>query len=192
MLSFLFLVLSIDTIKITVMWFDELEKIENPGAKELLLFVEQTRRFLGDVVKDDRFWWLWMDYQGLREQAYNTYQNFIVEGPGLEIDSVIMDLDPLPLNRHGLIGSPLRFKFSVIAQLDRELTSFLPDFASDELDSKSFKKVVRNWFGLREWFKKLVTAIDATLDSILKCADLVLPGAGGIIKEFKDTIVSIA
>tara|TARA_B100001971_G_C18107890_1_gene492544 strand:- start:195 stop:716 length:522 start_codon:yes stop_codon:yes gene_type:complete len=173
------------------MWYQGLVEIENPGREELHKFIHLTRGFLGEIVNGKGFRWLWEDYGHLRELAIVTYNRSIAEGPGLEIDQAIFEIPQVLLERHGLSAESLHFKFSVIATLDEELYGFLPDQFDDDQEGGVIDWVKRN-FSIREWFKKLITAIDATLDSILKCADWVMPGVGGIIKEFKDTIVSIA
>jgi len=47
---------------------------------------------------------------------------------------------------------------------------------------------VRGQFSVREWFKKIIDAIDAILDSLIDAAC----GTGGLIKEFKDALGALA
>jgi hypothetical protein len=47
---------------------------------------------------------------------------------------------------------------------------------------------VRSQFRIRGWFKRLIEAIDAVLDSLIEAAG----GVGGLIKEFKDALSALA
>ena len=39
-----------------------------------------------------------------------------------------------------------------------------------------------------EWFRKIIEAIDAALDSLIAAAG----GVGGLVKEFKDALLALA
>jgi hypothetical protein len=47
---------------------------------------------------------------------------------------------------------------------------------------------VRGQFSIREWFRKIIEAIDAALGSLIDAA----AGIGGLLKEFKDALLALA
>jgi hypothetical protein len=47
---------------------------------------------------------------------------------------------------------------------------------------------LRRMHAAREWFKKIIETIDAVLDSLIEAAS----GAGGLIRQFKDALRSLA
>ena len=47
---------------------------------------------------------------------------------------------------------------------------------------------VRGQFTMREWFSRIIDAIDAALDSLIAAAG----GVGSLIKEFKDALRALA
>jgi len=153
------------------MWFNEIAVSENPGEEELILFVRNVRSFLGHVLEDNNsFGFLWEDDPKLHELALTTFRHDIAEGAGLILDEVIPQIPNTQLIAHGLSGRPLNFKFRVIVSIDSKWERLTGQLS------------------IREWFKKMVDAIDAVLDSIINAAG----GAGGIIKEFKDSLSALA
>ena len=153
------------------MWFKEIAASENPGREELGTFVWNVRNFLGFVLENtEEFSFLWEKSPELHEMAWETFRFDIAEGAGLELVHAISDISPKKLRQHGLEGRPLRFKFNVLNSIGSQWEK------------------VKGQFSIREWFKKLVDAIDAILDSLIDAAD----GAGGLIKEFKDALGALA
>lgn len=153
------------------MWFNNIADSEHPGREELALFVQDIRHFLLHVLEDKRnFDFLWNKNPHLLDLAMETMRYDIVEGAGLELDRAIYDISNRQIQLHGLEGRPLRFKFQVLNSI------------ANQWDS------IRESLSIREWFKKLIDAIDAILDSLIDAAG----GAGGIIKEFKDALSSLA
>lgn len=153
------------------MWFDEIVASEDPGEEELIRFVRNVRSFLGYVLENNEsFGFLWEDDPELHELALDTYRYDIAEGSGLILDHVIPQIPKAQLVAHGLSGRPLKFKFRVVGSIDAKW------------------KKLKGQLSIREWFKKMVDAIDAVLDSIIDAAG----GVGGIIKEFKDALSALA
>ena len=153
------------------MWFSEIAKTDNPGREDLQLFVQNVRNFLGFVLENKNdFSFLWEESPELHDLAWETFRFDISEGAGLELDYAIRDIHLEKLHQHGLEGRPLRFKFKVLDSIGNQWEK------------------VRGQFSVREWFKKLIEAIDAVLDSLIDAAG----GAGGLIKEFKDALGALA
>ena len=153
------------------MWFNQVAASENPGRQELSLFVLNVRDFMGFVLENrGDFGFLWEDSPELHELAWETFQYDIVQGAGLELDGVIQDIPQKNLNAHGLEGRPLKFKFRVLNSIGNQW---------ERLKGK---------LPIREWFKKIIDAIDSILDSLIDAAG----GVGWIIKEFKDALKSLA
>ncbi len=164
------------------MWFREVARSEAPGRKELHLFVRDVRTFLNFVLEEGKqdFDFLWSASPELHGLALETFRYDIAEGAGLELDRAIDEISETRLITHGLVGRPLKFKFRVLDLIANQW----PDIEQ-----------VRDWRGrfkrklsIREWFKKIIDAIDAILDSLIDAAG----GAGGLIKEFKDALSSLA
>ena len=153
------------------MWFNQVAAAERPGRKELKLFVYNVCDFLGFVLENrNDFGFLWEDSPELHELALETFQYDIAEGASLELVSAIREISQDDLNTHGLKGRPLKFKFRVLDSIGNQWKRF------------------RGQLSIREWFKKIIDAIDAILGSLIDAAG----GAGGIIKEFKDALSSLA
>lgn len=153
------------------MWFGEIAASEDPGRKELQIFVRSVRNFLGFVLENTNdFSFLWEESPELHTLAWETFRYDIAGGAGLELDNAIDEIPQAKLRQHGLEGRPLHFKFKVLHSI------------GDQWEK------VKGQFSIREWFKKLVEAIDAILDSLIDAAG----GAGGLIKEFKDALSALA
>ena len=153
------------------MWFNNLVESEHPGEKELEMFVCDLHHFLITVLEDQRYFgFLWEHDPSLRQLALDTYLFEIAEKGVQELLTAIPQISPTKICQHGLEGRPLRFKFHVINTIANQLHS----------DKKHFS--------IRAWFKKLIDAIGDLLDSLIDAAG----GAGGLIKELKDALGSLA
>ena len=153
------------------MWFTDLASVENPGREELRLFVQDVRHFLFFILEDTQnFGFLWQHDPSLHDLAVATMKQDIADGAGLELDKAISQIDDARLDTHGLEGRPLKFRFQVLNSIANQWKS------------------VRRDFSVREWFKQVVEAIDAILDPLIDAAN----GAGRLIKEFKQSLVSLA
>lgn len=153
------------------MWFTELATIENPGRDELHRFVDAVIDFLGFVLeRRDDFAFLWQDDPELLQLALDTYFGDVREVGERELHRAIPGIRDSLLISHGLVGRPMKFKLKVVASV-----------------SDAWERV-RGQFSIRDWFKRVLDAIDAILDSLIDAAS----GAGGIIKEFKDALSALA
>ncbi len=153
------------------MWFDNVAASENPGREELHMFVCDLRNFFAYVLDNTKeFYFLWEESPELRELAIDTFRFDISEGAGLDLGKAIPYISSEKLHQHGLEGRPLRFKFKVLNAIGNRWEK------------------VRGQLSVREWFKKIIDAIDAILDSLIDAAG----GTGGLIKEFKDALGALA
>jgi hypothetical protein len=152
------------------MWFIEISQVENPGRKELHLFVDGVLKFLNFVLQHaDEFAFLWEQDSQLRALASETLE-LDVSASASSLHSIIEEISNEALIRHGLVGRPARFKFRVLNSIANRWGS------------------VRRQGRIRGWLKRVVDAIDAILDSLIDAAG----GAGGLIKEFKDALCALA
>jgi hypothetical protein len=148
--------------------FFALADAQNPGPYELSDFTQDVVKFLKFVVDDPEFAFLWKDNPELRQMA-ETVVSTDVPDAGVALRDAIPGISAERLGKHGLRGRPLRFKFNVIAAVARKWND------------------VKGQFSIREWFKRMVDAIDAVLDSLIDAA----AGVGGLIKEFKDALAAL-
>jgi hypothetical protein len=151
------------------MWFSELAVVENPGPHELLRFVEATTDFMDFVLESWEFAFLWDDDQSLAALARETFNSDVRRAAGA-LAEAIPNINQDVLRMHGLIGSPMRFKLRVMDSIGRQWER------------------VRGKFTMREWFTRIIDAIDAALDSLIAAAG----GVGSLIKEFKDALRALA
>lgn len=152
------------------MWFTEIAQSENPGRDELMGFLYGTRRFLRFVLENTpSFGFLWEDAPELQGLAWETFSQDVAEGAGLELDRAIPGISQATLRTHGLQGRPLKFKLAVLDSIANQWER------------------LRGQLSVREWFRKIIEAIDAILDSLIDAAG----GAGSIIKEFKDALAAL-
>lgn len=152
------------------MWFNEIAEVESPGTQELQRFVGGVLEFLGFVLeRREEFAFLWNDHAQLREMALDTFYRDVIES-GRHLQEVIPNIETQSLRLHGLEGRPLKFKIAVTNAIANTW-----DFAW-------------NRFRIRDWFKRIVEAIDALLDSLIQAAG----GVGGLVKEFKDALSALA
>ncbi len=153
------------------MWFTDVASAENPGKEELRLFVQDVRHFLFFILEDTQnFGFLWQHDPSLYDLAMDTMKHDIAQGAGLELDNAIHQIENTRLYSHGLEGRPLKFKFQVLNSIANQWKS------------------VRRDFSVREWFRQVVDAIDAILDPLIDAAN----GKGRLLKDFKDTLSSLA
>ena len=153
------------------MWFTDVAFVENPGKKELLLFVQDVRHFLLFILEDrQNFGFLWQHDSSLHTLAMDTMKQDISQGGGLELDEAIHQLDDDRLISLGLHGQPLTFKFRVLNTVASEWKSAHRDFS------------------VRAWLIQVIAAIDTILDPLIEAAS----GAGRVIKDFKDAISCLA
>jgi len=153
------------------MWFTDVASADNPGREELRLFVQDVHHFLFFILEDTQnFGFLWQHDPSLHELAMETMKHDIAQGAGLELDKAIHQIDNVRLYSHGLEGRPLKFKFQVLNSIANQWKS------------------VRRDFSVREWLKNLIDAIDVILESLIDAVN----GAGRLIKDFKDTLSSLA
>ncbi len=151
------------------MWFSELSIVQNPGRDELQGFVEATRNFIDFVLEAPELSFLWEDDQTLADLAHETFNTDVRQSADAlreTIPTIPQDL----LRIHGLIGRPMRFKFRVMDAIGRQWDR------------------VRGQFTVREWFRRIIEAIDAALDSLIAAAG----GVGSLLKEFKDALLALA
>jgi len=151
------------------MWFSDIASKEYPGIDELRSFVDGTMEFLNFVLTEDDFNFLWEDEPDLRELATETFRRDVSEG-SYYLKQAIGEIPERSLMDHGLIGRPMHFKLRVLDSI-----------------SRNWEKRFSGQFSVREWLKKIIDAIDAALDSLVDAA-----GVGGLIKEFKDALASLA
>ena len=150
--------------------FLPLAAVQNPGTAELSDFTRAVELFLKFVLDQrDYFGFLWEDDIELYSLAQETFA-LDVPRAGATLRDVIPRINVERLDAHGLRGRPLRFKFNVLASLSRRWDR------------------IKGSLSIRGWFKQMVEAIDAILDSLLDAAG----GVGGLLKEFKDALVALA
>jgi hypothetical protein len=161
------------------MWFENIAKVDEPGPGELMEFTRGVETFLGFVLKERHdFAFLWEDEPDLWELAEDTYNNDVRPAAG-KIRDVIGKIPESILDQHGLRNRPLKFKLRVLNSIANRWRRIREQFQVGTL---------RRMLAAREWFKKVVEAIDAVLDSLIEAAG----GAGGLIKEFKDALRALA
>ncbi|MDP9178248.1 MAG: hypothetical protein M3O61_11265 [Gemmatimonadota bacterium] len=150
--------------------FLSLATVQNPGAEQLSEFSRDVEKFLNFVVDDrEAFGFLWEHDPTLHAMAAETLAKDIPFAVGALRDA-IPRISPVSVDAHGLRGRALRFKFNVIASLARRWEQ------------------VKGKVSVRGWFRQMVDAIDAVLDSLVNAAG----GAGGLLKEFKDALSALA
>lgn len=156
------------------MVFDDFSNMENPGRDELVQFIKKVVEFLDIIVanQDQRFNFLWEGSPELQQQAQATFEADIIPSANALIEH-IPELDETQIERHGLSGQPLAFKFAVIGTISRQWEN------------------VRDALRLPEWLKRLIDAIDVVLKSIIDAATITMPGIGGALVEFKDAIAAL-
>lgn len=154
------------------MWFTNLLEFEDPDRDELKLFVDDVQRFLRDVLFELReLQELFDGNDDLLGRARDAYGSREMVVGFDELTEAINWIDPTKMERHGLYGVNLRFKFGVLGHISGE-----------------FSRRLNDQFSVRGWFQRIVAAIDALLDSLIDAAG----GAGGLIKEFKDALGALA
>lgn len=154
------------------MWFTNLLEFEDPDRDALKLFVDDVRRFLHAVLFEFRdFQVLFDGNSDLLGRAKGASESSEMAAGFGELTEAIDWIEPMKMQRHGLQGSNLRFKFGVLGHISSE-----------------FPRGLSDQFSVRGWFQRIVAAIDVLLDSLIDAAG----GAGGLIKEFKDALGALA
>jgi hypothetical protein len=152
------------------MWFREVDTIQSPGVPELRVFVEGVVNFLGAVIEDrEAFGFLWQGSEDLREQSADTFAQDVRP----EANRLISELGRLSLSAmraHGLDGRALRYKLRVVNTV------------------AGLRPAMNTTTEVRDWLRRILTAIDALLDSIIDAAG----GVGGLIRGFKDSLAALA
>jgi hypothetical protein len=151
------------------MWFSEVAAVENPGVVDLQRFVTSTMAFLAFVLEAPEFGFLWENDGDLAALARETFQTD-VQRSARELFEAIPGIPERTLSIHGLLGRPMRFKNRVVDSIGRQWER------------------VRAQLSIPEWFRKIIEAIDAALDSLIAAAG----GVGGLVKEFKDALLALA
>jgi hypothetical protein len=153
------------------MWFTDVASVDNPGKEELRLFIQDVRHFLFFILEDTQnFTFLWQHDPSLYDIAVETMKHDIAQGKGLELDKFIANIDDRHLEATDLHGRTLRFRFQVLNSIASQWKSTHRDFS------------------VRVWFKQVMDAIDTILDPLVEVAG----GTGRQIKNFKDTLASLA
>jgi hypothetical protein len=153
-------------------FFAQMPGIKDPQSKDLILFLDELDRLLRLLVESEDFLdSLWKGDEWLRGLASETLHYDILSA-SKELKRTIQDnrIKDEELNRHGLVGSAVRFKYAVLGKV-----------------SYSW----RRWRGkltVSSGFRSVLEAVDAILDSLISAAG----GTGGAIKEFKDAIMALA
>jgi hypothetical protein len=161
------------------MWFEGIAKVAEPGPKELTQFTGGVETFFGFVLKEKKdFAFLWEEDLQLWKLAQDTYKND-VRPAATTLRKAIDKIPPSALDQHGLRNRALKFKLRVLNSVANRWRQIQGQFKAWTL---------RRMLAVREWFNKVVEAIDAVLDSLIEAAS----GAGGLIKEFKDALRALA
>ncbi len=148
--------------------FQKIARSENPASGELVEFTRDLEQFLARVLAESDFGFLWESDQSLLNLAKDAFRES-VEQAGAQLRDVIWKVTPEAVRAHGLSGAALKFKLNVVAAITRRWNQ------------------VKGTLGVRGWFKQMVDAIDALLDSLVAAA-----GVGGALKEFKDALGALA
>jgi len=153
-----------------------------PGKNDLVRFLDGVSLFFCHVLENSNsgmeFSFLWtqcdrkklnISERDLRLYALTTYSAHI-KGHGIDVlKGEIYEIEDDCIEDHGLAGDPLLFKFKVLYAVEQR------------------RLHIRGYASKIKWFKKMVDAIDAVLDSIVS-----VTGTGGTIKEFKDALRALA
>jgi hypothetical protein len=160
------------------MWFEDIAKVDAPGPEELMGFTRGVENFLGFVLGErEDFAFLWEEEPELWKLAQDTYMDDVRP----ETERMRAGIGKIPdsiLDQHGLRNRPLKFKLRVLNSVANRWRRIQEQFKTGTW---------RRMLAAREWFKKIVDAIDAVLDSLTAAY-----GAGGLIKEFKDALRALA
>jgi hypothetical protein len=161
------------------MWFEKIASSDNPGIGELIEFTHGVEGCLGFVLEQrQEFAFLWEEEPELWGLAQDTFKSD-VQPAAARMRDVIGEIPESELDEHGLRKKPLKFKLRVLNSIANRWRRIQEQFKAGTL---------RRMLAAREWFKKVVEAIDAVLDSFIEAAG----GAGGLIKEFKDALGALA
>jgi hypothetical protein len=150
-------------------WFNDLVLDPDPGPDALRAFVDRTTEFLARILDDDRFRFLWDDDPSLRPEAIATFEQD-VRKEAVYLGQTVATVSGPRLRSHGLLGRPLHFKLRVLDAIARSWTR------------------VDDPHSARAWLTRVLAAIDVLLSSLIDAAG----GAGGMMKEFQDSLSALA
>lgn len=157
-----------------MLYFDALAQDKDPGIKALQDFIRAVQQLLGDLLDgslleasdhDVQPPTLFMEF---REEAMMVFDEHVLRSFD-DLHRYIPEIRPEHIDAHGLVGAPQLFKFRVLGGI--------------EAARKRFTSI---W----EWLKVVLGHVDHILESII---DAVTASTGtphgGLIKEFKDTLL---
>src|SRR5690348_16877911 len=130
-------------------WFADLAAVEDPRVNHLQMFVKEVEGFLGFVLEEREFGFLWEDEPNLRQSAIDTFRYDVLEGAAA-LRNAIPGIGIERLRAHGLLGRAQRFKLGVIASIARKWNA------------------VKGKLTVRGWLKQIFEAIDVVLDSLIQ------------------------
>jgi len=142
-----------------------------PGREDLKTFLSETSRLLFDVVFSDV---MMKDLFGKKEYIVDLARRSFEEDVVPAIREMVNSVDEVGeeiLRLHGLLGLPAKFKLEAL-----------------KFNAKRWRRY-RGQLTVRKSFVALFQAVDVVLDSII---DALGTGLGGLVKEFKDMLMSCA
>ncbi len=151
------------------MSFTQQATVQEPSRAHLEDFVDGVVDLLDFVLSREECRFLWDEAPGLRPLAEETFEYDVVP-EAARLRTVIDKIPESRLRDHGLLGRPMRFKLGVMDAIGRQW------------------RKIRDPPKIREWFKRMVDAIDAALGSRVAAAG----GFGGLIKEFEGALSALA
>ncbi len=153
------------------MWFTKIAGATEPGLAELHGFLDEMQQFLGFVLKQtEDFGFLWDDDPELLGLAWDTFEADVSREVKRLHESLSSERAQENVREHGLVGRPMRFKLRSLASIARK-----------------WGRKAAGRFSIRAWLRRMFEAIDTILDSLIQAA-----GVGGLVKEFKDTLMALA
>lgn len=167
-------------------YFERFENIHEPVKSDLIDFLEQSRKFLNDVIRNDLDGFGPINDLGLFDEKMRRHAGTLLEDLNRDFKRVKEALNQLSndsrvLQAHGLIGPPQAFKLNAIAHIEANIYAF----------------------GMKKWIKKILEQIDNILESAFDALGaestsldiddsyrlaFIDIGIGTIIKEIKKTI----
>ena len=152
-------------------YFQNVVSEDAPGKESLKAFLSETMRLLCDVVySDDVMRKLFGRDQYIASLARKTFKKDVKPAIREMVNSVD-EVGEEILRLHGLLGLPAKFKLEAL-----------------KFNAKRWRRY-RGQLTVRKSFVALFQAVDVVLDSII---DALGTGLGGLVKEFKDMLMSCA